>query len=423
MTPFEDRYKSKIKELSSIFGEKNYLELAFTIEKRFLLLYYNKFNDNPNSDYLNCIVDIPYNYNKIKSIESVTKHDIVAVTEYIKQEIELFKHCDHKDWLINSIHFGLTSQDIVSLANSIMCDKAYAEIRKITDIFHGNLITKPNKPFIGLTHGQKAVPMYTRHIYNNIIKRTEHKLIIPLSRFGNGTIGNGYSFKNVFDESEMYKYHMVCTKLCNLFTVRLIDRNQQTDYYPSIVFTLREIERLSLSLENFCVDMWGYISKDWFRQENILTESGSSTMSQKVNPISFENAEGNFYLARTLANSIANKLSISRYERDLSDVTVIRNLSLVFGYYIIAMKSLIDGIEKCNPNDDTISFEHKNGYEMLAESVNLILRKNNVPNSYDISKNLFKGKHNITRLEFIDIIFECDSIPEQIKLKIKNLEL
>jgi len=421
MTPFEDRYKKDVKPIREIYGEENYLKLVFEVEKMFLIRYLCEFYPEINDKF--DFGKIVYDYENIKNIEKKTKHDIVAVIKHIEQQIIVSHGCDgiSKDIIISKIHYGLTSQDLVSFCNSILCKEAYLKITELTTEFKKMLFQMEDFELIGLTHGQKALPIRFSSVTASLIQRIvrHNKIIEPRSRFGGGTIGNNYSQEILFNLEKIEKIEKVCKRVSSIYGIRQITFHQQTDYYPSIVETMEAISSLSIVFEEFSKDMWSYISMNYFIQKNNVGECGSSTMSQKTNPINFENAEGNFYLSKQFSKTISEKLSTSRFERDLSDITVIRNIPLVFCYYVKGIKSLIKGMELVKPNKEMLTKEINNSYEMLAESVNLFLRDNNVADAYDISKNMFKERKDLTKNEYNKIIRESNLSEEIIKRLLK----
>ena len=431
MIPIVDRYKDRVTEISSVYGEENYLKLVFDIERIFLIKFIHNSVDVLSDDrekMADVVTEMKYEYGLIKEKEKTTNHDIVAVTEHIKDLVLLSTDIDNrqKSMLSSKIHFGLTSQDVVSMANTIMCKRVWSEISSITEDFKLKLASSfDDFRIMGLTHGQKAVPIMFSNITNSLFYRINsvNNQIVFTSRFGGGTIGNLYSQKIGLSPKELLVFEKTCDDVADSCGIKKMVFHQQADYYPSVVESLRQIESISIILEEFSIDMWNYISKNWFVQINKSTESGSSTMSQKVNPISFENAEGNFVLARSMANTIANKISTSRFERDLSDLTVLRNVPIVFGYYMVGIKSLMRGIDSVSPNRELLNDIIDNSYETLAESVNLVLRANNVDDAYDISKDLFKGKQNMSHKEYFSAIQKCNKIPKEIKEKLQTLSV
>lgn len=417
MIPLYDRYSNNdsIKELNNIFGERNYLKKCYEIEVHYFCVLSQHSNTNENR-LLSC-----YDYDRIKEIEQTTNHDIMAVVKFLEEVAE--SNGFNKIW---NIHFGLTSQDIVSLANVLMNieaqELANQKLGELDFVLRSML---GGYTIMGYTHGQKALPISTDHIISTLISRLKDFGNISYSRFGNGAIGNNFSQKllesingvSFIGGKSLFEGATLLT--IEDFDVEKVVHHQQTDYYPTIVDTLSVIEHNSVVLEDFCKDIWRYISMGIIAQEIDMNQTGSSTMAHKTNPIKFENAEGNFNMCHNTATTIKKKLLCSRFERDLSDITVIRNVPLVWSYYLLGLTSLIEGIKFICINTNKVDEILNNSYEVLAEFVNLALRLKNVPNAYELSKKMFKNKSNMNEVEFKEIIRESGFFTEEEISKIK----
>jgi len=257
MIPIVDRYKDRVTEISSVYGEENYLKLVFDIERIFLIKLLHNSPDIPAQsldEMSECVNGMVYNYGLIKKKEKTTNHDIVAVTEHIKDLVNnnaLISETQ-KTLLSSKIHFGLTSQDVVSMANSIMCKRVWSEIMTLTGDFKSELASSFDDFRIMVSNITNSL-FYRINSVNN--------QIIFASRFGGGTIGNLYSQKTGLSQNDVVLFEKTCSDVADACGIRKIVFHQQADYYPSIVESLRQIESTALILEEFSIDMWNYISK------------------------------------------------------------------------------------------------------------------------------------------------------------------
>ena len=402
ISPLDNRYSSKIEDIRSIFSEYSLLKTRFIIEINWLLFlcekYPNYFSKISNQSK-NKIIKFRDSFNdksvlEIKKIEKVTNHDIKAVEYYIRN---FFKKDNVLKKYINLIHFGLTSEDINSLSYAIMIKDGIQVCEKDLKNLNTSLKKLSSKwskiPLLSRTHGQAASPTTIGKeikVFQTRIEREIKKLnsIAPLAKFS-GAVGNYHAL----DIAETRINWITFTnKFIKMFNINQNPITTQIEPHDWIAELLQSITRIN----NICIDtsqdMWIYISNEIFKLKLSNNEVGSSTMPHKVNPIDFENAEGNFGLSNSLNEYFINKLPRSRLQRDLSDSTVLRNIGMSFGYTKIGITSLLNGLQKISPNKEFIFSELDNNWEVLTEAVQTIMRSEGIDDGYELLKNLSRGK-------------------------------
>ena len=402
ISPLDNRYSSKIEDIRSIFSEYSLLKTRFIIEINWLLFlcekYPNYFSKISNQSK-NKIIKFRDSFNdksvlEIKKIEKVTNHDVKAVEYYIRN---FFKKDSVLKKYINLIHFGLTSEDINSLSYAIMIKDGIKVCEKDLKNLNTSLKKLSSKwskiPLLSRTHGQAASPTTIGKeikVFQTRIEREIKKLnsIAPLAKFS-GAVGNYHAL----DIAETRINWITFTnKFIKMFNVNQNPITTQIEPHDWIAELLQSITRIN----NICIDtsqdMWIYISNEIFKLKLSNNEVGSSTMPHKVNPIDFENAEGNFGLSNSLNEYFINKLPRSRLQRDLSDSTVLRNIGMSFGYTKIGITSLLNGLQKISPNKEFIFSELDNNWEVLTEAVQTIMRYEGIDDGYELLKNLSRGK-------------------------------
>ena len=402
ISPLDNRYSNKISEHREAFSEKSLIKTRFIIEINWLLFlckkypnYFNKISKSSESK----IIKFRNNFDdksvlKIKQIEKKTNHDVKAVEYFIS---DFFKKDKTLTKYINLIHFGLTSEDVNSLSYAILIkDGIDIHFKKINTI--NKYIKSLSKKWINIallsrTHGQAASPstigkelkVFTYRIDRELIKL---KQIKPLAKFS-GAVGNYHAFNIANDK---INWPLFTKQFINTFGIKQNPITTQIEPHDWIAEALQTISRINNIYTDLSQDMWIYISNEIFKLKVNSNEVGSSTMPHKVNPIDFENAEGNFGLSNSLNDFFANKLSRSRLQRDLSDSTVQRNIGLSFAYSYIGLESLNKGMNKISPNKDTIMRELDNNWEVLTEAVQTVMRYEGINDAYEQLKTLSRGK-------------------------------
>ena len=402
ISPLDNRYSNKISEHREAFSEKSLIKTRFIIEINWLLFlckkypnYFNKISKSSESK----IIKFRNNFDdksvlKIKQIEKKTNHDVKAVEYFIS---DFFKKDKTLTKYINLIHFGLTSEDVNSLSYAILIkDGMDIHFKKINTI--NKYIKSLSKKWINIallsrTHGQPASPstigkelkVFTSRIDRELIKLKQVK---PLAKFS-GAVGNYHAFNIANDK---INWPLFTKQFINTFGIKQNPITTQIEPHDWIAEALQTISRINNIYTDLSQDMWIYISNEIFKLKVNSSEVGSSTMPHKVNPIDFENAEGNFGLSNSLNDFFGNKLSRSRLQRDLSDSTVQRNIGLSFAYSYIGLESLNNGMNKISPNKDTIMRELDNNWEVLTEAVQTVMRYEGIDDAYEQLKTLSRGK-------------------------------
>ena len=402
ISPLDNRYSNKISEHREAFSEKSLIKTRFIIEINWLLFlckkypnYFNKISKSSESK----IIKFRNNFDdksvlKIKQIEKKTNHDVKAVEYFIS---DFFKKDKTLSKYINLIHFGLTSEDVNSLSYAILIKDGINIHSKKINTFN-KYIKSLSKKWINIallsrTHGQAASPstigkelkVFTYRIDRELIKLKQVK---PLAKFS-GAVGNYHAF-NIANNK--INWPLFTKQFINTFGIMQNPITTQIEPHDWIAEALQTISRINNIYTDLSQDMWIYISNEIFKLKVNSNEVGSSTMPHKVNPIDFENAEGNFGLSNSLNDFFANKLSRSRLQRDLSDSTVQRNIGLSFAYSYIGLESLNKGMNKISPNKDTIMRELDNNWEVLTEAVQTVMRYEGINDAYEQLKTLSRGK-------------------------------
>ena len=402
ISPLDNRYSSKIEDIRSIFSEYSLLKTRFIIEINWLLFlcekYPNYFSKISNQSK-NKIIKFRDSFNdksvlEIKKIEKVTNHDVKAVEYYIRN---FFKKDTVLKKYINLIHFGLTSEDINSLSYAIMIKDGLKVCEKDLKNLNTSLKKLSSKwskiPLLSRTHGQAASPTTIGKeikVFQTRIEREIKKLnsIVPLAKFS-GAVGNYHALDIAETRINWITFTNKFIKMFNVNQNPITSQIEPHDWIAELFQTITRINNICIDMSQ---DMWTYISNEIFKLKLSNNEVGSSTMPHKVNPIDFENAEGNFGLSNSLNEYFINKLPRSRLQRDLSDSTVLRNIGMSFGYTKIGMTSLLNGLQKISPNKEFIFSELDNNWEVLTEAVQTIMRYEGIDDAYELLKNLSRGK-------------------------------
>ena len=414
ISPLDNRYSSKIENVRANFSEFALIKIRFEIEIDWIIYLctnkpnlfkkisdasikkLEKFKNNFNDDYVT----------KIKEIESITNHDVKAVEYFIRDNF--IKDSVLKNY-IQFIHFGLTSEDINSLSYAVMIkngiDIYLADIESLNSAINIKAGDWSDISFLSRTHGQPASPSTLGKelkVFNTRLIRqiSALKSIKPLAKFS-GATGNYHTFY-ILDPK--INWQAFTNKFIKSFGVTQNTHTTQIEPHDWIAETSHSIIRINNILMDLSQDMWIYISNEIFKLKLLKNEVGSSTMPHKVNPIDFENGEGNLGISNSLLEFFANKLTKSRHQRDLSDSTVLRNIGLGFGYSTLSIKSILRGINKIDPNLDFIQSELNDNWEVLAEAVQTIMRYEGIPDAYEQLKDLSRGSKldSLTYKEFVN---------------------
>ena len=429
ISPLDSRYAEKIVPIREAFSEKALIKTRFIIEINWLLFLCNKMpNDFPKLSKISIKKILKFRESfsdkdviKIKKIESVTNHDVKAIEYFIA---DFFKRDKQLKKYINLIHYGLTSEDINSLSYAIMIKKGAEDYLKYIQNLNKiiKLLSRKWKsiPLLSRTHGQAASPTTIGKelkVFGARIDREVNtfKNIKPLAKFS-GATGNYHTFEITNNKID---WPTMTSKFIKSFGVNQNPLTTQIESHDWIAEMSHSIIRINNISTDLCQDMWIYISNNIFKLKLNKNEVGSSTMPHKVNPIDFENAEGNFGISTSLNNFFADKLTKSRLQRDLSDSTVLRNIGLSFGYSYLAISSLINGMSKVEPNKNFISNELDDNWEVLAEAVQTIMRYEGISDAYERLKKLSRG-NKLDKNSYIQFVKTLE-ISNSSKSKLLNL--
>ncbi len=427
LTPLDGRYRGKIAPLAKYCSEQGLIELRIEVEIRYLIaLAQAEVVRKLNSDEEKSLTSLYQNLSsgqieEVKKIEQETRHDMKAVERFLRNQFEKLSLSD----LTEMIHFGLTSADINNLAYSLMLKRATEDVvlPKIEQVVDAlSEMAKANKDLAMLarTHGQPAVPTTLGKemavFVARLDKQVEQLSEVELTGKINGAVGNYNALAATYPEIDWVKFSEDFVGSLGL-TANIL--TTQINNFDDVAIVFQTIERINNILVGLNRDIWRYISDGWFIQENVKGEVGSSTMPQKVNPIDFENSEGNLGMANALLEHMARKLPVSRLQRDLTDSTVTRNYGAALGYCLVAYESLLTGLGRIKPNVEQITKDLNEDWSILTEAIQTILRKNNVSDSYSLVKNLVRGK-KLSEEDYKKFVIELN-IDTEIKAELSRL--
>ena len=428
ISPTDGRYADKTKDLRHIFSEFGLIKYRVFIEIRWLQFLSNASTFEEISDFnadttkeLNRLINnfTLEDAEKIKNIEKEINHDVKAVEYFIARNTKIEPN------VTNFIHFGCTSEDINNLAYALMLQEAKNTIilplmSKFEECLTSMVQKYANQPMLSRTHGQIASPTTLGKELSNFLTRlrkthNEFSEVIILGKF-NGAVGNFNAHIVAYPDCDWIKLSREFIESLNIKPNINTTQIEPHDWMASYAHALH---RYNTILINFCRDIWGYISLDYFKQRVVKEETGSSTMPHKINPIDFENGEGNLGLSNALLNHFAIKLPISRWQRDLTDSTVQRNLGVALGYFVIALKSILKGVEKLEVNYNRLNEEIDQSWEVLGEAIQTVMRRYGIPEPYEKLKALTRDKE-VTQDLLKEFITSLD-IPKEAKNRLLKL--
>ncbi|MGB5470767.1 MAG: adenylosuccinate lyase [Woeseiaceae bacterium] len=431
LSPTDGRYSEKVNELRDLFSEYGLIRFRVLVEIRWLQCL----ADEPAikeigpissvmKDVLNDIVDdfSIDDAERVKTIEASTNHDVKAVEYFIREKLGDGPETQPlKDFL----HFSCTSEDINNLAYALMLRSARSDVllpkmRELRNRLQAMAREHAELPMLSRTHGQTASPTTLGKEFANVVARLERAqkqfaAVEILGKF-NGAVGNYNAHVVAYPDTDWQAVnHRFIESLGvhpNAYTTQIEPHDWTAEYSHALL-------RYNTILIDFARDVWGYISLGYFKQKIARDEVGSSTMPHKVNPIDFENAEGNLGMANAMLSHFAEKLPISRWQRDLTDSTVQRNFGVATGYIVIALQSLQKGVGKLQVNRDAIHADVSGAWEVLAEAVQTVMRRYGIPEPYEKLKALTRG-HAVTREVLLEFVGTLD-IPDSEKQRLLEL--
>jgi adenylosuccinate lyase len=431
ISPIDGRYNKQTKLLSNYFSEYALMKFRTHVEIEYFIslceIPLPQLKDFPK-DKIELLRNVVINFDiedgkEIKEIEAVTNHDVKAIEYFVKHKFDNLQLEQYKEF----IHFGLTSQDINNTAFPIMWKKALQEvyIPQLESLCNklAELSTEWNNvPMLARTHGQPASP--TR--LGKEIKVFEYRLqtqiktlkAIPhTAKFG-GATGNFNAHQVAYPQIDWKEFGK--TFLANKLDLIREEYTTQISNYDQLAASFDAMKRIHTILIDMTRDLWQYISMDYFKQRIKEGEVGSSAMPHKVNPIDFENAEGNLGIANALLEHLSAKLPISRLQRDLTDSTVTRNIGVPMAHALIAIKSTTKGLNKLLLNKDKISSDLDNNWAVVAEAIQTILRREGYPEPYEVLKALTRKNEQITKTSIKEFVNKLE-VSNDVKLELNSI--
>ena len=431
ISPIDGRYNNKTDKLSEYFSEYALIKYRVLVEVEYFIFLCEiplpqlKGVDKTSLARLKTIVDnfTESDAQRIKDIEKVTNHDVKAVEYFLKEKFDELNLQEYKEF----IHFGLTSQDINNTSVPLSLKDA------LNEVYYpllNDLIEKLKKeadewmtiPMLAKTHGQPASPTRLGKEIMVFVSRMEGQLkllkAIPLSAKFGGATGN-YNAHNI--AYPQYNWRMLGSKfVADKLGLEREEWTTQISNYDNLAALFDALKRIDTIMIDFNRDMWQYISMEYFKQKIKEGEVGSSAMPHKVNPIDFENAEGNLGIANAILEHLASKLPISRLQRDLTDSTVLRNIGVPMGHIVIAIQSTLKGLDKLLLNANAINRDLEDNWAVVAEAIQTILRREGYPKPYEALKSLTRTNEAITARSIADFI-ETLGVDEAVKEELRKI--
>ncbi len=415
ISPIDGRYSSKTQPLQEYFSEQALIKYRILVEVKYLEFLSSIGIINLSSEEISSLVSIVDTFSAddaaaVKKIERITNHDVKAVEYFIKEKAADSVEKKH----IEFVHFGLTSQDINNTAMPLMLMKGIKEVilpnlKKVLDQIRSMAVANLDVPLLARTHGQAASPtslgkemmVYVDRLQKQVAKLEGHTYE---AKFG-GATGNFNAHKVAYPSIDWPT--QINTFISNLGLSRQ-QYTTQIDQYDNMSEVFQILSRAHVILIDFAQDIWTYVSRDYFKQKVVANEVGSSAMPHKVNPIDFENAEGNLGIANALLEYLSRKLPISRLQRDLTDSTVTRNIGVPLGHAMIAYASLLKGIGKLEVNKQVMHDDLTAAWAVVSEGIQTILRREGFEKPYELLKQFSRGKGKLTKDDFALFIKSLD---------------
>ncbi|HZW65767.1 MAG TPA: adenylosuccinate lyase [Hanamia sp.] len=426
ISPIDGRYRNQLQHLDEYFSEFALIKYRVKVEVEYFLFLSQKKFFKASPKVKNQLLNVAKEFSvadaeKIKATEKITNHDVKAVEYFLKEKLQSFGGEDLQEW----IHFGLTSQDINNTAIPMMWkDAVEHEYLPAVINLQRTLEDLANDwkdiPMLARTHGQPASPTMLGKEMMVFVERIENQVqqfsYIPFTGKFGGATGNFNAHHVAFPKTNWIDF-------ANQFLEERLglQRQQYTtqiEHYDLLAAHFDAIKRINTILIDLCRDVWTYISMDYFKQKTKAGEIGSSAMPHKVNPIDFENAEGNLGIANALLKHLSGKLPVSRLQRDLTDSTVIRNIGVPVAHTLLSILSLEKGISKLILNKEKLHADLDNNWAVVAEAIQTILRRENYPKPYEALKELTRGKTSIDRNaihSFIDSLKISAALKKELK--------
>ena len=429
ISPIDGRYRKPVEKLASYFSEGAIIRYRILVEVEYFIALcemplpqLRKFDSSLFPELRSFYNEFrPEDAIRVKMIEKETNHDVKAIEYFLAEKFSELKIAEYKDF----IHFGLTSQDINNTAFPLALKHAFIEVYKpLLDEILTCLKSKSREwkktPMLARTHGQPASPTTLGKEINVFVERLEKQLVllenIPSSAKFGGATGNFNAHHVAYPRINWIKFADEFVK--DRLGLERLKTTTQIEHYDNLAAFFDNLKRINTILIDLTRDFWTYISMDYFKQKVKKGEVGSSTMPHKVNPIDFENSEGNLGMANAIFQHLSAKLPISRLQRDLTDSTVIRNIGVPLAHSMIAFKSLQKGLDKLVLNEPKLHWDLDNNWAVITEAIQTILRREKYPDPYETLKELSRGKDGITKKSihsFIDRLKISKKLKEELK--------
>jgi adenylosuccinate lyase len=431
VSPIDGRYGSKTASLREVFSEYGLIKARVQVEVQWLLALGEKPEITEvgpfSQESITRLNDISDNFCetdalRIKEIEATTNHDVKAVEYFIKEQ---FTDNEELQAINEFVHFACTSEDINNLSHALMLQQGRDDVllptaKRLVAKLREQAHDFAAQPMLSRTHGQTASPTTLGKEFANVVHRLERQLDqiagVPLMGKINGAVGNYNAHLSAYPDIDWQanaeEFVTSLGLVWNPYTTQI----EPHDYIAELFDAVARFNTILIDLNR---DIWGYISMGYFKQSLVAGEIGSSTMPHKVNPIDFENSEGNLGIANAVMNHLAAKLPVSRWQRDLTDSTVLRNMGVGFGYSLIAYEATLKGLGKLELRSDRLNEDLNNAWEVMAEPIQTIMRRYNVANPYEKLKELTRGQQ-VTAQVMSDFVEALD-VPEEAKALMRGL--
>ncbi len=431
ISPIDGRYRNRTKDIAQDFSEFGLMKYRVRVEVEYFIALCELPLPQLKSVDKNCFTalrNIYQNFSeadaeRIKAIEQTTNHDVKAVEYFLKEKMDELQLGDAKEF----IHFGLTSQDINNTAipmsiKNWLHEKYLPAIKKLTDEIEILATECSHVPMLAHTHGQPASPTRLGKELMVFVERLKNQTNtlpqIPMAAKFGGATGN-FNAHHVAYPNINWKVFADDFVNKNLGLNRM-QNTTQIEHYDSLAALFDNLRRINIILIDFCRDVWQYISMEYFKQKTKAGEIGSSAMPHKVNPIDFENAEGNLGIANAVLMHLSEKLPISRLQRDLTDSTVLRNIGVPIAHIHISIDSILKGLSKLVLNQKAMDVDLEKNWMVVAEAIQTILRRENYPAPYEALKELTRGAKSVTQQTMHDFIEQLN-VSAEIKQELKKI--
>ena len=432
LTPLDGRYGSKLLALRPIFSEFGLIKYRCLVEVKWLqaLADEKKIAEVPalskqSKQQLDALIDdfSVADAEAVKSIEATTNHDVKAVEYFLKQRTESI---DEVQAISEFFHFACTSEDINNLSYAMMLKDAREQVilpalKQVVASINALANKYAGLAMLARTHGQPASPTTLGKEMRNVVARLERQLeqIESVSMLGkiNGATGNYNAHAVAYPEMDWQQFAENFVRSLALEWNPFTTQIEPHDYMAELFHAMARFNTILLDFDR---DIWSYISIGYFSQKVVAGEVGSSTMPHKVNPIDFENSEGNLGLANAIFDHLALKLPVSRWQRDLSDSTVLRNIGVAFGYTLLACGATLKGLDKLAVNESAIAADLDDNWAVLGEAIQTVMRRYDIPEPYEKLKALTRGKDGIDQAA-LAVFIESLEVPATVKSELKKL--